>query len=66
MKVFKKLNKKVTSFFKAHPIYNSFIHLFIGVGAGLMIVPLVPGDLNIWGAGLIVLGIIAHLVALVG
>ncbi len=66
MKAFKKLNKKVMSYFKVHPVYNSFIHLFVGVGAGLMIVPLIPGDLNMWGIGLIVLGILAHLVALAG
>jgi hypothetical protein len=66
MKALKKLNKKATSYFKAHPIYNSFIHIFIGVGAGFMIVPLIPGDLNMWGIGLIVLGILGHLVALAG
>lgn len=66
MKEFKKMNKKVVGFFKAHPVYNSFIHLFIGMGAGFMLMPVVPGDLNMWGAALIVLGIIGHLVVLVG
>ncbi len=51
-------------YFRAHPVYNSFVHLFIGVGAGIMVVPLIPGDLLWWGIGLIVLGILGHLVAL--
>ena len=53
--------KKVESYFKKNVLYNSFVHLIIGVGIGILITyPLVGSHPLRWGIGLFVLGLLGH------
>lgn len=54
--------KKITSYLEKRPIYNSSIHIIIGVGIGILITyPFVQTHPVRWGAALLVIGILGHL-----
>ncbi len=49
------------AYFKAHPTYNSFVHLLIGIGIGtLLTYPFFGVHPVRWGLALIVIGLLAH------
>lgn len=49
------------NYMKNHPSYNGFVHLFIGLGAGILITyPYIDHPVRLGGA-LIALGLIGHL-----
>lgn len=53
--------KKVANYMRAHPSYNSFVHLSIGLGAGILITyPYIDHPVRL-GTTLIALGLIGHL-----
>lgn len=61
-----KMYKKALKYFSAHPYYNSFIHLLIGIGVGILITyPFVGAHPIRWGVTLVVLGLLAHAYPLV-
>lgn len=54
--------KKIHSYFKTHPVYNSGVHMLIGVGLGALLTYPYFGTHPVrWGLALIVVGILAHL-----
>ena len=54
--------KKMLNFAKEHPYYNSFVHLLIGTGFGILITYPYIGDHPVrWGVGFIALGVLGHL-----
>lgn len=58
--------KKITAYLGKHPVYNSFIHLLIGIGIGaLLAYPFFGTHPLRWGLGLIVLGLLGHLYPLI-
>ena len=65
MKQLLKMEKQMLKYFKSHPRYNSFVHAIIGMGVGVMITyPLVGVHPVKWGAVLLGIGILAHLLPL--
>lgn len=54
--------KQIKTYFKAHPTYNSFVHILIGIGLGVLLThPVFGGHTLRWGVGLVVLGLLGHL-----
>lgn len=54
--------KQTKAYLKAHPTYNSFIHLVLGMGIGaLLVFPLFLPHQVRWGIGLIAVGLLGHL-----
>ena len=52
---------KIMKYFKAHPVYNSVVHVMAGIGLGLLLArPLIDHPVK-WGVGLIVVAVLAHL-----
>ncbi|MCL4397738.1 hypothetical protein M1403_01780 [Patescibacteria group bacterium] len=53
--------KRVLKYLSAHPVYNSMVHLLIGVGIGILITyPLVVTHPIRWAAVFIGLGVLGH------
>lgn len=53
--------KKVQEYFKAHPYYNSAVHVLIGVGLGILLTyPLVGAHPLRYGLALLGLGAVLH------
>lgn len=58
--------KQIKAYFKAHPIYNSTIHVIAGIGLGaLFTYPVFGGHTLRWGVGFIILGLLGHLYPIV-
>ena len=54
--------KKVIAYFKAHPCYNSVVHIIAGIGIGALIAYPVIGIHPVrWGIGLLVIAVLGHL-----
>ena len=61
-----KFLKNIAAYFKAHPYYNSGVHLIAGVGLGALIAYPIIGIHPIrWGAGLLIIAALGHLYPLV-
>ncbi len=58
--------KRITSYFKKHVAYNSFVHVVGGMGIGVLIASPIVGIHPLrWGLGLIGLSLLGHLYAAV-
>lgn len=58
--------KRITSYFKKHVTYNSFVHVVGGMGIGVLIASPIVGIHPLrWGLGLIGLSLLGHLYAAV-
>lgn len=58
--------KQITGYFKTHPVYNSMIHLLIGLGIGALLTYPVFGSHPLrWGLVLVTIGLLGHLYPLV-
>jgi hypothetical protein len=53
--------KKVLAYFKKYPIYNSLVHVVIGMGLGILVTYPVAGTHPLrWGLGILAIGLIGH------
>lgn len=61
-----KMYKKIMKYMRAHPMYNSTIHVLAGMGIGALITYpyLLPHPVR-WGVVLLALGVAGHLYPLV-
>lgn len=58
--------KKLLKYFSQHPVYNSFTHLVIGVGVGILLTyPFVGIHPLRWGLSFLALGLLGHIYPLV-
>lgn len=58
-----KFIKKAEKYFSQHAYYNSFVHLWIGIGFGILITnPLVGEHPVRWAAAFIITGLLGHMV----
>lgn len=58
--------QQMKEYFGAHPMYNSVVHLLIGVGFGILVTyPLVGSHPLRWGVGILAVGLLGHLYPLV-
>ena len=54
--------KKIERYFGKHPYYNSFVHVTVGVGLGILFARPYAGEHPLrWGLGLVAVGLAAHL-----
>jgi hypothetical protein len=59
--MYKNYSNKVMKYFKAHPTYNSVIHVLAGMGLGIVMArPFIDHPVK-WGLVLVGLGILGHL-----
>ncbi len=66
MKELIKAETKMMKYFKAHPRYNGFAHMMIGLGLGiLMTYPIVGVHPIRWGVIITVVGLLVHLYPLI-
>lgn len=58
--------KKIRRYFEKHADYNAFVHLFAGIGVGILITyPMVGPHPVRWGLGFLTLAVLGHLYPLV-
>lgn len=61
------MQKKIESYFKKHPYYNSVVHLLIGAGVGVLVTyPFIGIHPLRWGVGFLILGVLGYLYPLGG
>lgn len=54
--------KQLEKYFGKHVLYNSVVHVLIGMGLGILLTyPVIGAHPLRWGVGLITVGILAHL-----
>lgn len=54
--------KKIKDYFKKYPLYNSSVHVLIGMGIGILITyPFVGSHPVRWGLSVLVVGLVGHL-----
>ncbi|MCL5438747.1 MAG: hypothetical protein M1268_02025 [Patescibacteria group bacterium] len=54
--------KQIYNYFKKHPMYNSLVHVTIGVGIGILITyPFIGAHPLRWGGIILLIGIIGHI-----
>lgn len=59
--------KQAEKYFSKHVMYNSFVHLVIGIGLGILLTYPVVGIHPLrWGIGLVVVGLFAHVYPVLG
>lgn len=57
---------KIENYFKNHPSFNSFVHLFIGIGIGILLTnPLFIPHSIWWGFFFLALGSLGHIYPLI-
>lgn len=53
--------RKILSYFKKHPCFNSTVHVLLGVGIGMLVTyPFVGIHPLRWGLGFLVVGLLGH------
>lgn len=54
--------QKIRKYFKEHVDYNGFVHMFAGIGIGILITyPLVGAHPIRWGVAFLLVAILGHL-----
>ncbi len=54
------------AYFKKYPMYNSFVHVVIGLGLGALLTYPVAGAHPLrWGLGILAIGLLGHLYPMV-
>lgn len=57
---------RIYKYSRRHPVYNSAVHMLIGVGLGALLTYPIFGSHPVkWGIGLIAVGLLGHLYPLI-